>query len=180
MASFLAPWSSFFVMTGSSAAALTGLMFVVITLVQSEEAQARSSDGIATFSTPTVVHFCIVLLVSALLLAPWHSAIIPAALVALVGLYEVTYIARLTLRVKRFEAYKPDAEDWTWYFVLPLTGYGALTFGAIVLTLVPREGLFVVAGAVLLLIFIGIRDAWDVVTFLAIGGGRRPPSQGGT
>jgi len=43
----LAPWSNYYVITGSSAAALTGLMFVVITLVASVERLRRAPDGIA-------------------------------------------------------------------------------------------------------------------------------------
>ncbi|MBV8117920.1 MAG: hypothetical protein JOZ01_08060, partial [Candidatus Eremiobacteraeota bacterium] len=69
----LVPWGSFYVMTGSSAAALTGLMFVVITLVMGTQRLTQSRDGVSTFSTPTVVHFCSALFVSALLAAPWHA-----------------------------------------------------------------------------------------------------------
>jgi hypothetical protein len=69
-------------MAGSSAAALTGLMFVVITLVSGTERLRQSPDGISTFSTPTVVHFCAALLVSAVLSAPWrvigHAGIVIA------------------------------------------------------------------------------------------------------
>jgi hypothetical protein len=57
-----------------------------------------------------------------------------------------------------------------WYTILPLLAYGALLVGAIVLNAVPRDALFVLAGGVLSLIFIGIRNSWDVVTFLAVGG----------
>ncbi|MBV9232567.1 MAG: hypothetical protein JO030_00880, partial [Candidatus Eremiobacteraeota bacterium] len=38
----LAHWANFYVMIGSSAAALTGLMFVVITLVTNMEREART------------------------------------------------------------------------------------------------------------------------------------------
>src|SRR2546423_8641433 len=70
--SSLTGWESFYVITGSSAGALTGLMFVVITLI----AEARSQSpahGVSAFSTPTVVHFCVALLVSAILSAPWPA-----------------------------------------------------------------------------------------------------------
>jgi hypothetical protein len=57
-----------------------------------------------------------------------------------------------------------------WYTILPLLAYGALVAGAIALNAIPRGALFVLAGGVLSLIFIGIRNSWDVVTFLAVGG----------
>ncbi len=54
-------WSNFYIITGSSAAALTGLMFVVISLATGSRFVRQAGDsnaGFATFSTPTVVHFC--------------------------------------------------------------------------------------------------------------------------
>jgi hypothetical protein len=169
----LTPWSSFYVMAGSSAAALTGLMFVVITLVKGEERLQRNPDGIATFSTPTVMHFCAALLVSAMLSAPWRSLIQPAFLVGLVGLWGIVYVVRVMFKTKCLTSYVPDAEDWTWYTALPLIAYGAVLGGALGLALRPGGALFAIAGGVVVLIFIGIRNAWDVVTFLATGG----PSQ---
>jgi hypothetical protein len=171
--SLLAAWSNFYVMTGTAAAGLTGLMFVVITLVTGTE-RARSQDGISTFSTPTVLHFGAALFVSAILVAPLHSLAIAATLVGFAGLYGVVYILRVTYRAKRLQLYRPDIEDWTWYNVLPFLAYGAILAGAIVLHAVPGKALLAIAGGVLLLIFIGIRNAWDVVTFLATGG---PESQ---
>jgi hypothetical protein len=169
--SLLPAWSSFYVVTGSAAAALTGLMFVVITLVRGTERARRTQDGIATFSTPTVVHFCSVLLVSAVSIAPWHRLAYPAVVIGAAALYELVYIARVTFRTRRLTAYSPDLEDWAWYSVLPFLAYAAMFAGAIGLLVRPADALFALGGGVLLLIFIGIRNAWDVVTFLAIGGG---------
>ncbi|MBV9233295.1 MAG: hypothetical protein JO030_04575 [Candidatus Eremiobacteraeota bacterium] len=64
-------------------------------------------------------------------------------------------------------AYTPDREDWIWFFVLPLLSYAAIFGAACAMLVAPPSALFIVAGASALLIFIGIRDAWDVVTFLA-------------
>jgi hypothetical protein len=176
VASVLTPWSNFYIMTGSSASALTGLMFVVITLVTNVERTRRSSDGISTFSTPTVVHFSAVLLASALLCAPWRSLIHPATLLGLAGLSGVVYVFSLMYRTKRLTLYSADLEDWAWYTVLPLVAYGTILGGAVVLPAAPVHGLFAVAAGVLLLIFTGIHNAWDIVTFLVIRGPDEPPS----
>ena len=72
--SLLTHWESFYVIVGSSAAALTGLMFVVVALVAESESRRRdAASGIDAFGTPTIVHFCSALLVSAVLSAPWAS-----------------------------------------------------------------------------------------------------------
>src|SRR5579863_940104 len=156
---FLAEWLSFYVMIGSSAAALTGLMFVVITLATGTEMAARR-DGIATFSTPTVLHFSAALLVSAILCAPWRSLIPPAALVGLAGLYGAVYVLRIARLTRRLTRYVPDAEDWVWYTVLPLFAFSATLGGAIALAWTPVQALYAIAAGALLLIFIGIRNAW--------------------
>ena len=116
-------------MIGSSSAALTGLMFVVITLVTNVEATKRTQDGVSTFSTPTVTHFCAALYVSAIFIAPWQTLIRPAVLLGLAGLYGVVYVARVTFRAKRLTGYTPDIEDWAWYNVVPFLAYGAILAG---------------------------------------------------
>jgi hypothetical protein len=166
--SLIAAWSSFYVMTGSSAAALTGLMFVVITLVTRRERAEDTHAGISTFSTPTVMHFATVLLLSAVLTAPWRSLVHVGVAAALIGLLGVAYILHVMRRTRRLTFYRADLEDWVWYTVLPLVAYGAISAGAIALTAVPVPALFILAGGVVLLIFIGIRNAWDIVTYIAI------------
>ena len=173
--SLLTPWSSFYVMAGSSAAALTGLMFVVITLVHGTERLRRNPDGISTFSTPTVMHFCAALFVSAALNAPWRSMTQVTVLLGLAGLYGVVYVVRVTFQAKRLTAYTPDREDWMWYAFAPFVAYGAIFAGAVALLTAPVTALFALAGGVVLLIFIGIRNAWDVVTFIATRSVEEPP-----
>src|SRR5947209_10240595 len=68
----LTSWGNFYVIIGSAAAALTGLMFVVVTLIAGSRVE-RSSGTIGAFGTPTVVHFCAALLIAAILSAPWEA-----------------------------------------------------------------------------------------------------------
>ena len=68
----LAEWDSFYVIVGSAAGALIGLQFVVLTLIAQRTPNAPAEAGQA-FSTPTVLHFCVVLLIAALLRAPWQT-----------------------------------------------------------------------------------------------------------
>lgn len=164
----LAPWANYFFMIGSSAAGLTGLTFVVISLIMARERRDGAQEGIAAFTTPTVMHFAAALFVSGTLIAPWHSLAHAGVLVALTGLGGVAYILRVMRRTRRLTVYTPDLEDWIWYSILPLGAYGAIFAGAIGLPTVPVYALFVLAGGVMLLIFAGIRNAWDVVTYIAV------------
>ena len=96
----LLPWANFYVIVGSAAAALTGLMFVVITLIAGTKVR-RSSDGVAAFGTPTVVHFCAVFLVAVILSAPWPMLWNAALLLGLAGLGGVGYTGIVIRRARR-------------------------------------------------------------------------------
>jgi hypothetical protein len=167
--SILGPWSNFYVITGSAAAGLTGLMFVVIALIADRERPQGSEAGISAYSTPTVVHFCVALLVSAALTVPWSSLVHASVVVGLAGLAGFGYSVRVTYVASRQTAYEPDRGDWTWYTILPLIAYLDVLGSAIVLPMRPSAMLLVLGGALLLLIFIGIHNAWDVVTYIATG-----------
>ena len=63
-------WENFYVIVGSSAGALIGLQFVVMTLIAERPAAQKDAKAGAAFATPNLVHFAAVLLLSALLSAP--------------------------------------------------------------------------------------------------------------
>ena len=74
----LTGWENFYVIVGSSAGALIGLQFVVITLIAEIPIVRDVERASSAFATPTIVHFGAVLLLAAILSAPWHG-IAPAA-----------------------------------------------------------------------------------------------------
>jgi hypothetical protein len=173
--STLTAWSTFYVLMGSSAASLTGLMFVVITLVTGADRRGTRA-GFSTFSTPTIVHFGAALLVAGVLTAPWRSLAHVAGVIGLASLFGLGYTVRMYLRQWRHHSsYTPDLEDWICYTILPFVAYGALLGGAIALVVSPVDAMFALASGVVLSIFIGIHNAWDIVTFIAVGGIDDPP-----
>ena len=164
--SSLGAWESFYVIVGSSAAALTGLQFVVITLV-SDARRKTGEQQIAAFSTPTVVHFCAALLVSVTVSAPWPDLVGPSVTIAICGVAGVVYSAIVSWRATRQTGYRLVAEDWAWHVVLPIAAYIAQVSGALALVGSPHGSLFVIAASALLLVFIGIHNAWDTTTWVA-------------
>ena len=161
-------WENFYVIVGSSGAALTGLQFVVMALVAEAQRQNTTPETIDAFGTPTVVHFCAALIVSASLSAPWHSLTRLSVALGMCGVWGVVYGLIVVRRARRQSTYKPVFEDWLWHTALPLAAYTALLLAAIVLPRDPEPCLFVVAGAVLSLVLIGIHNSWDTVTYLAL------------
>jgi hypothetical protein len=156
-------WDSFYVIIGSAAGALIGLQFVVLTLI----AERPPVDPLANsaFSTPTIVHFSAVLLLSAVLRAPWHSLVPIALLWALGALAGIIYTLIVTRRVKRQTAYQPGVEDWTFHVALPLASYVALGVLALFAEAHERVTLFGLAAVALALLFVGIHNAWDAVVY---------------
>ena len=172
-------WENFYVIVGSSAAALTGLQFVVIALI-AESSAKTGGRAIAAFGTPTVVHFCAALLASAIVSAPWRGLSSPGLFIGSLGVAGVLYALVVTKRARQQTVYKPVFEDWLWHSILPFCAYGVMTIAAFVLRHRPEEALFLVGGAALLLVFIGIHNAWDTVTFVALtyGAGDAEPATG--
>lgn len=160
-------WESFYVIVGSSAGALTGLQFVVITLI-AESRRRASMREIDTFGTPTIVHFCFVLLISAILSAPWPSLVGPAWLLGILGVWGIAYTILVLLRARRVVGYKPVVEDWIWHIVLPLLAYTVLLGAALAERPHATTPLFLIAAVNLLLLFVGIHNAWDTVTFIVV------------
>lgn len=158
-------WEAFYVIVGSSSAALTGLMFVVVTLMP-ESRLGTSEHAIAAFAAPTVSHLVAGLIVSAVLSAPWPEAWQAGIAVAISGFVGAIYCAVVFRRIRRQAHYQTIGEDWFWYLVAPLTAYTVLLFGGLAMEFRPAGALFPIGGAVLLLLFTGIHNAWDMVTFM--------------
>ena len=161
----LADWNNFYVMVGSAAGALIGLQFVVLTLLAQKPLGKSVADAGAAFMTPSIVHFGVTLLLSALLLAPWQTMSIPSALFSIVGLSGIAYIIIVAFRMRRQKEYPPRLEDWIFHVALPLVAYALLSWCFAVNPSGLNEMMFSVGAVVLLLLFIGIHNAWDNISY---------------
>jgi hypothetical protein len=166
----LRAWESYYVIVGSSAGALTGLQFVVMTLIAESGMARNRGESISAFGSPNVVHFCAALLVAAIMSAPWPRLGPAGAAVAVCGALGLGYAVAVLRRTLRQSDYKPVLEDWIWHNVLPMLGYVALLIGGLVLSPGATGALFSVAGATLLLVFVGIHNAWDTVMYVIVVG----------
>src|SRR6266511_6109143 len=120
--SVLSLWESFYVIVGSSGAGLTGLMFVVITIA-ADASVARTPETLNAFGTPNVIHFVAVLLIAAVLSAPWQRFKDPAHVVGATAIAGVVYVLIVLRRMRRQSGYKPRLEDWIWHQILPIIAY---------------------------------------------------------
>jgi hypothetical protein len=160
-----AGWENFYVIVGSSAGALIGLQFVVITLIADMPIAEGWAQASSAFGTPTIVHLGTVLLLSAVQCAPWHRIATAAVLWGLVGLAGIGYEIIVARRMRGQTAYEPEFEDWLCHVLLPFAAYTMLVGSAYAARSNVGGALFGVGAAALLLLFIGIHNAWDSVTY---------------
>jgi len=168
----LVAWETFFFLIGSSAAALTGLQFVVIALIADSRRKATTRE-IQAFGTPTIVHFGAVLLLSAMISAPWHSLSRVALVIGLYGFGGFLYTLIVFLRARRLKSYRLVFEDWLWHVGLPLVSYAVAIAASFFIRDHAHRSLFIVGFSALTLLFIGIHNAWDAVTYITIEVGKR-------
>ena len=158
-------WENFYVLVGSSAGALIGLQFVVLTLIAGAPVTRGDAQASGAFTTPSVVHFGVVLLLSAFASAPWNGIGVVGILWGLIGFGGLVYTLIVARRLRVQTIYKPVFEDWLFHVLLPLAAYAAMMVSGCAACAHGRRALFLVAAAALLLLFIGIHNAWDIVTY---------------
>jgi len=162
----LAGWANFYVILGSAAGALTGLQFVVMTLIAEAQVAGDRRD-VSAFGTPTVVHFCAALMISVVMSAPWTTSRQVEFCLAAGGVLGLAYAASVVRHAMK-STYRPDAEDWFWYTWLPMSAYLAVLVAALLFEGRPQLSLFMIAATSLVFLFSGIHNSWDAVTYVAL------------
>jgi hypothetical protein len=158
-------WSEFYLLAGSAAAVLIGLIFVVITLMQN---RSRSSvlAGSRLYMGPIVLGVSFVLALSAAALIPGIERRGFAAVTAAIALWG---LARGLISIVGIQRHGNEVH-WTdvWFYgVLPTAIY--LLLGAVALAFWNdwTWAHYGAAAAVLALLLSVVRNEWDLVTWIA-------------
>ncbi|MHB8284578.1 MAG: hypothetical protein ACYDD1_07870 [Caulobacteraceae bacterium] len=158
-------WQAFYQVTGSAAGALIGLLFIVATLSAGRRT-ANSISGGQLFTGPTVFHLALVLMISALALMPVAEGGASTLILCLCVLAGLAYSSAIALRLSRMT----NPTHWTdvWYYgVAPVAAYLGLSASTAAAMVGWAHAACAVAVMVLVLLMLAIRNAWDLVTFLA-------------
>jgi hypothetical protein len=160
-------WDSFYLLVGGAAGALIGTMFIVATLTAGYDAN-RLSRGAAVYITPVVFHFGVVMVVSVLTAVPHLSSDIFALVMAVCAAVGVVYAVVTTVRIFRldWDDTLPDLSDKFFYGVFPTLAYLALGGAAASIWLWPEDAPYLIGATMLILLVVGIRNAWDLATAL--------------
>ncbi|HVY21010.1 MAG TPA: hypothetical protein VHA70_13165 [Bauldia sp.] len=158
-------WETYYLMVGSSAGALIGLLFVVITL-SGELDPDRGSIAQRTFLSPTIFHFVAVMVISC---AAVVTTLPPPAMAAVIAIPGVVGTVNAGITLRTLTSGKLDVTHWTdylYYGVLPAIGHVWLVIAAWAVWQGGGFGEYAVAAGAMALLLLGIRDAWDLATWL--------------
>jgi hypothetical protein len=161
----LEAWHDFYLVVGTGAAALTGLLFVIVSLGPHVVA-GHTQTGMRAFVSPIATHFTTVLVASSVMLVPELSMPLHGTLLAAGGFGGLIYTAWTRVHGRWRESKLPFL-DWIWFVGLPAACYALLLASGVAIAMSLAIGLYAVAGAMLLLVVVGIRNAWDVVLWVA-------------
>ncbi len=161
-------WNNFYYLIGSAAAGLIGLLFVVVTLTAGFE-RSQAMHGSSFYMTPTVVNFAVVLSISAAALAPGLSTSTTAILFGLVALVGLAAATRACVGIGRPREGMPPPHwsDFWCYGAAPMAIYAAFVIACIVLLAGASGAADAMAALLVMLLLVGIRNAWDLVTWIA-------------
>jgi len=170
-------WDNYFVLLGTASAGLIGLLFVVITLTSNFE-RSRALWAAGIYMTPIAVHFAAVLTISAITMVPGLTPRVVAVLVAFMALAGLAAAARTCLGILGISK-SGDPPHWSdlWgYGVGPAAAYVAIVGAAVAIWLDLAWATYALAAILLILLLLGIRNAWDLITWMAPQGPKPPES----
>ncbi|MBV9954744.1 MAG: hypothetical protein JOZ70_05810 [Pseudolabrys sp.] len=155
-------WHEFYLMLGSSAAALVALLFVAISIGVGFYTH-RNTAGTRTFTSPVIVHFSAVLFISAMALAPTHGVV---TLFALIGAGVVGAGVAIVTTSHIFDFMGDgmvEAIDNYAYGLIPLAAYVGVIASGILLFNHWEWAPELLAASVLTQLLVNIRNAWDLM-----------------
>jgi len=153
-------WHEFYILLGTAGATLLALLFVAVSLGTGFLSD-RDQRGTRTFMSPVVIHFTSVFFLSAVCLVPSHGPGFFATLIGGTAVVGVAVSIVITVWVVRTEMtrYLPD---YFAYGLLPVVAYLALLAASIMIYFKLDYALEVLAGGLLVLAIVNIRNAWDL------------------
>jgi hypothetical protein len=163
-APLLEHWHEFYLLIGTAAAALVALLFVAASI--GTGLLARHADGpTRTYVSPIAFHFTSALFVSAAALVPSHTRLTLGALVGLNAVAGIVYSAFVLRRLLTDDI--SDLADKLCYGVIPLLAYAAGIAAAWLIFAGSTHAPEFLAGTVVLLLIVNIRNAWDLMLSLS-------------
>ncbi len=162
-------WQNFYLLTGTAAATMTGLLFVALSISSSLSVGLKyATNAIETFMTPVLVCYGQAFLISCLGIVPFSNAAIPGGIALALGAAYCLLAIRVIWRLLIVHRSDVDKGSWPWHGLMPLL-IGLLLVGAGLGILAANS--LVPAGlaiADLLCLIVGLRNSWSLTIWLVL------------
>jgi hypothetical protein len=168
----LAPWRDFYVTVGTASGAIVGAAFVVASLTTNQD---KRELGINGFITPTAVHLGGVLVGSAVLIVPAPTVLFLALFFGIAGLGGILY-GSIIIRF-RVKGLTLAVEDRFWYLLAPPLAYTVMAASAWAMWSGSSYALALLALSLMALLVTGMRNLWDMATFMILSAHKPPHEQ---
>jgi hypothetical protein len=178
-------WHDFYILVGTASATLVGLMFVAASIGASVFSE-QSRYALQAFLSPTVVNFAAALFTCIAVMIPSQTWLSLGLMLATGGVAGVVYAGRVWVQMVVRRRFQVDAVDRFFYATIPLLGYLLVLAAGILLLGHKAWSSEVTAASLVVLLLGGIRNAWDMTTWIMMrtptsvplpSSSEQPPSQ---
>ena len=166
LAEALASWHEFYILLGTAAATLVGLLFVAATVGAGVFSPDRGAP-VRVFLSATLLHFAGILIACLIVLVPVQSWASLGGMIGACGLFGLVYYG-LTWRDMRADGLLAniDLEDRIWYALAPAFGYLCETITGAALAARVMLAIEALAATIGFLLIVGIHNAWDITVWV--------------
>jgi hypothetical protein len=172
-ASAAGPWQTFYVLVGTAAATLIGLMFVAITFGASLVTR-QTSESARAFLDPTFTHFVQVLLTACLITIPTMGPTLAGVLLLAIGALRTAALFWIFRHMREAHRTHHDIElsDWLIGIAVPLLCHLLLGAAGAAFLGGYAAAFNVLAIATIAVLLNGVFSAWELILWMAETRGR--------
>ncbi|HLV98811.1 MAG TPA: hypothetical protein VKT82_09065 [Ktedonobacterales bacterium] len=165
----LRDWQNFYLLTGTAAATLIGLLFVALSIsVGVNLAMRRITNAIDTFVTPILLSYGQVFFLSCLGIIPFQGALVLGGIVLALGSANSVLALWVAWRMLVLHRDERDRGHWVWHALLPFLA-GILLVGT-ALGILNGNSLAPAGLAIadLACLVVGMRNSWTLTIWLIL------------
>lgn len=168
-----AAWQNFYLLLGTAAATLIGLMFVAITFGASL-VTAQTSASARAFIDPTFTHFVQVLMTACLVTIPTMGPNVLGVLVLAINALRIAALFRVFRHMMAAHRVHRDIElsDWLSGIALPFICYILLSVTGVAFVAGYAASFNALAIGTLAILLNGIFGAWELMIWMAVARAR--------
>lgn len=173
------PWQNFYLLTGTAAATLIGLMFIAITF-GAGLVTAESLPTARSFIDPTFAHFVQILMTACWMLVPGMHPWLLGGLLLVTALWRAPRLLLIYRHMRDAHRRAGDIElsDWVSGIVAPLVAYLSLATAGVGFVLGWGMAFPLLAFVTVLLLLLGTYSAWETMVWMVLVRSRKSEDPG--